>query len=35
MQTAAIRRPAAPAQPEPQPVKLTFWQKLLRLFGLY
>ncbi|MGN0706382.1 MAG: hypothetical protein ACI4JC_00060 [Faecalibacterium sp.] len=35
MQTAAIQRPAAPPAPEPEPVRLTFWQKLLRLFGLY
>lgn len=35
MQTAAIQRPAAPVEPEPEPVRLTFWQKLLRLFGLY
>lgn len=35
LQTEAVQRPAAPVEPEPQPVKLTFWQKLLRLFGLY
>ena len=35
LQTAAIEPPAAPAEPEPEPVQLTFWQKLLRLFGLY
>lgn len=35
LQTAAIEPPAPAAAPEPVPVVLTFWQKLLKLFGLY
>lgn len=35
LQTAAIEPPAPAAEPEPVPVVLTFWQKLLKLFGLY
>lgn len=35
LQTTAITAPAPAAQPEPAAVTLTFWQKLLKLFGLY
>ncbi len=36
LKTDAIAPPEEPAAPEPSPAKpLTFWQKLLRLFGLY
>ncbi len=35
LQTTAIQAPAPAAEPEPEPVQLTFWQKLLKLFGLY
>lgn len=35
LQTTAITAPAPAAQPEPAAVPLTFWQKLLKLFGLY
>ena len=35
LQTAAITAPAPAPQPEAEPVRLTFWQKLLKLFGLY
>ena len=35
LQTIAITAPAPAAQPEPAAVTLTFWQKLLKLFGLY
>ena len=35
LQTTAITAPAPAAQPEPEAVTLTFWQKLLKLFGLY
>ena len=35
LQTTAITAPAPAAQPEPAAVILTFWQKLLKLFGLY
>ena len=35
LQTAAIKAPAPAAEPEPETVTLTFWQKLLKLFGLY
>ena len=31
----SITAPAPAAQPEPAAVTLTFWQKLLKLFGLY
>ena len=31
----AIEAPAPAAEPEAAPVALTFWQKLLKLFGLY
>ena len=35
LQTVAIEAPAPAAEPEAAPVALTFWQKLLKLFGLY
>ena len=35
LQTTAITEPEPAAEPEPEPVVLTFWQKLLKLFGLY
>ena len=35
LQTTAITAPAPAAQPESAAVTLTFWQKLLKLFGLY
>ena len=35
LQTVAIEAPAPAAEPETAPVALTFWQKLLKLFGLY
>ena len=35
LQTTAITAPTPAAQPEPAAVTLTFWQKLLKLFGLY
>ena len=35
LQTVAIEGPAPAAEPEAAPVALTFWQKLLKLFGLY
>ena len=35
LQTAAIEVPEAEAEPEPEAAPLTFWQKLLKLFGLY
>ena len=35
LQTVAIKAPAPAAEPEAAPVALTFWQKLLKLFGLY
>ena len=35
LQTAAITAPAPAPQPEAEPVRLNFWQKLLKLFGLY
>lgn len=35
LKTQAIEKPAAAPEPEPEPVRLTFWQKLLKLFGLY
>ena len=35
LQTTAITAPAPAFQPEPAAVTLTFWQKLLKLFGLY
>ena len=35
IKTAAIEKPAAEAVEAPAAVPLTFWQKLLRLFGLY
>jgi len=35
LQTTAITAPAPEAEPEPEAVTLTFWQKLLKLFGLY
>ena len=35
MQTAAIEVPEAEVEPEPEAAPLTFWQKLLKLFGLY
>ena len=35
LQTTAITAPAPAAQPDPAAVTLTFWQKLLKLFGLY
>ncbi len=35
LQTTAITVPEPAAEPEPEPVVLTFWQKLLKLFGLY
>ena len=35
LQTAAIEVPEAEVEPEPEAAPLTFWQKLLKLFGLY
>ena len=35
LQTVAIEAPAPAAEPEAAPVALTFWQKLLKLFGMY
>ena len=35
LQTVAIEAPAPAAEPETAPVTLNFWQKLLKLFGLY
>ena len=35
LQTVTIEAPAPAAEPEAAPVALTFWQKLLKLFGLY
>ena len=35
LQTVAIEAPEAEAEPEAAPVVLNFWQKLLKLFGLY
>ena len=35
LQTTAITAPAPAAEPEAEAVQLTFWQKLLKLFGLY
>ena len=35
LQTVGIEAPAPAAEPEAAPVALTFWQKLLKLFGLY
>ena len=35
LQTTAITPPAPAAEPEQAAVTLTFWQKLLKLFGLY
>lgn len=35
LQTTAITAPAPAAEPEAEAVTLTFWQKLLKLFGLY
>ena len=35
LQTTAITQPEPAAEPEPEPVVLNFWQKLLKLFGLY
>ncbi len=35
LQTTAITAPAPAAEPEPEAAVLTFWQKLLKLFGLY
>jgi len=35
LQTTAITAPEPAAEPEPEAVTLTFWQKLLKLFGLY
>lgn len=35
LQTTAITAPAPAAEPEPETAALTFWQKLLKLFGLY
>ena len=35
LQTVAIEAPAPAAEPEAAPVPLNFWQKLLKLFGLY
>ena len=35
LQTTAITAPAPAAQLEPAAVPLTFWQKLLKLFGVY
>ena len=35
LQTTAITAPEPAAEPEAEPVVLNFWQKLLKLFGLY
>ena len=35
LQTVAITAPEPAAEPEAEPVVLNFWQKLLKLFGLY
>ena len=35
LQTTAITAPEPAAEPEAEAVTLTFWQKLLKLFGLY
>lgn len=35
LKTASIKIPEAPSVEIAQPVKLNFWQKLLKLFGLY
>lgn len=35
LQTAAITVPEPAAEPAPEAAPLTFWQKLLKLFGLY
>ena len=35
MQTVAIEAPAPAEEPEAEAAPLTFWQKLLKLFGLY
>ena len=35
LQTTAISAPEPAAEPEAEPVVLNFWQKLLKLFGLY
>lgn len=34
IRTAAIKQPTLALEVEPAPVKLTFWQKILKLFGL-
>jgi len=34
LKTPAIERPETPAEADEEPAALTFWQKLLRLFGL-
>ena len=35
LQTTAITAPEPAAEPEAEPMVLNFWQKLLKLFGLY
>lgn len=35
LKTLPIHKPEAPKEAKPEPVKLNFWQRLLKLFGLY